>query len=104
ATDSKEQANLWSELGDICQNAHRVDQAYKAYRESLKIDDDNWITLNNLAYLLADQMGEHRRAQALAGCWTPSQPSPRFPPYRQAQAKSRGGVPAGSRSEGHIAL
>ena len=66
ATDSKEQANLWSELGDICQNAHRVDQAYKAYRESLKIDDDNWITLNNLAYLLADQMGEHRRAQPYA--------------------------------------
>ncbi|MEK7757495.1 MAG: tetratricopeptide repeat protein, partial [Planctomycetota bacterium] len=62
AVDSRERADLLHELGDVHQVADRADQAIRAYEEARKYDADNWITQNNLAYLLSDKRGENQAA------------------------------------------
>ncbi len=59
APDDRERADLLHERGEMYQVAHQPDRARRAYEESLKYDDDNWVTLNNLAYLLSDDLGEY---------------------------------------------
>ncbi len=62
AADPRERAGLQHELGDVHQLADHADQAVHAYQEALKDDPDNWITQNNIAYLLSDKRGENKAA------------------------------------------
>jgi tetratricopeptide (TPR) repeat protein len=62
AADPRERAGLQHELGDVHQIADHADQAVHAYQEALKDDPDNWITQNNIAYLLSDKRGENKAA------------------------------------------
>ncbi len=59
ATDKREQAELLLERGEIHQVAGDATRARESFEEALKHDPANWIILNNLAYLLSDQMGQH---------------------------------------------
>jgi tetratricopeptide (TPR) repeat protein len=61
-----ERAQLLEERGDIHNLAGRPEQARQAYEEALKYDDTNWILLNNLAYLLSDDLGEYGLARPYA--------------------------------------
>jgi cellulose synthase operon protein C len=66
AIDDDERAALFAEKGEIHHLAGEHQRAREAYEESLKYDDHNWITLNNLAYLLSDAMGENKVALGYA--------------------------------------
>ncbi len=66
AADDRERAALLHEKGDILQTAARSPQAIDAYREALRHDAENWITLNNVAYLLSDIRGENAAALPFA--------------------------------------
>jgi tetratricopeptide (TPR) repeat protein len=66
AKDDFERANLWQEKGEVHHLAGEFDAARAAYEQSLRHDPENWVTLNNLAYLLSDQMGENQAALAYA--------------------------------------
>ncbi|MCO6436367.1 MAG: tetratricopeptide repeat protein [Phycisphaerae bacterium] len=61
-TDDRRRGHLLAERGDLYQSADRWTDAVKAYEEALQYQPDNWIVLNNLAYVLSDRMGEHQRA------------------------------------------
>jgi tetratricopeptide (TPR) repeat protein len=65
-TEDAERAALLHELGETRQIAGDAPRARRAYEEALKYDPDNWITLNNLAYLLSDQLGENKLARPYA--------------------------------------
>jgi len=66
STDNSERADLLHELGDLHQVAGNPAGARLAYEEALRYNDDNWITLNNLAYVLSDGLGEHELARPYA--------------------------------------
>ncbi|MEK6676858.1 MAG: tetratricopeptide repeat protein, partial [Planctomycetota bacterium] len=73
ARDPQERAGLLQEQGEMYQTAGDYAAARRAYEESLKIDDQNWVAMNNLAYLISEKMGEHaialpyaKRAVAIA--------------------------------------
>ena len=57
-----ERAALLQEMGDVYQLADHPDRARKAYEEGLKYDPDNWVVLNNLAYLLTHELDQSERA------------------------------------------
>ena len=65
-TSNDERADLLQELGDLHQVASDPASARRAYEQSLRYNDDNWITLNNLAYVLSDGLGEHALARPYA--------------------------------------
>lgn len=62
ALDDQEKAALWQELGEVQHVAGDFAASRAAYEESLRFDPDNWVTLNNLAYLLSDRLQENRLA------------------------------------------
>ena len=62
AVDPNERAALLQELGDVHQLADQPDRAIRAYEEARKYDADNWITQNNLAYLLSEKRGDNQAA------------------------------------------
>jgi len=66
AADDRERARLFHEQGEMYQVAGKAPEAKLAYEESLRYDGANWITLNNLAYLLSDKLGENLAARAYA--------------------------------------
>lgn len=65
ATDS-ERAGLLHEKGTILQQAERYDDSVVAYEQALEYERSNWITLNNLAYVLSDAKRENERALSYA--------------------------------------
>ncbi len=64
--DVGERADLLEELGEVHQIGGNPTAARRAYEEALKYDGDNWVTLNNLAYLLSDAQGEYALARPYA--------------------------------------
>ena len=66
AENDNERSDLYQDLGDLCQTAGRMDDAVGAFEEALKYNPDNWLTLNNLAYLLSDHFGENQKAKGYA--------------------------------------
>jgi len=73
ASDDRERSDLLHEKGDVYLSGGRADEAIAAYEESVKYRGDNWIVLNNIAYLFTDKRGDYklalpyaRRAAALA--------------------------------------
>jgi tetratricopeptide (TPR) repeat protein len=66
AGSESERAQLLEERADIHNLAGRPREARQAYEEALEIDDGNWILLNNLAYLLSNDLGEHEVARPYA--------------------------------------
>lgn len=66
ATDDADRAALYAEKGEVLHVMNEYDASRQAYEESLRYDPDNWITLNNLAYLLSDAMGQDNVAIAYA--------------------------------------
>jgi tetratricopeptide (TPR) repeat protein len=66
STVAAERAELYAELGEVHQVSGQYEDAKVAYEEALKINDRNWVVLNNLAYLLSDTMGEHALARPYA--------------------------------------
>lgn len=66
ATNDAERASLWYEKGEMYQVAGQAQPAREAYESSLKYGKANWVTLNNLAYLLADVLGENQKALVYA--------------------------------------
>ncbi|MBI1825102.1 MAG: tetratricopeptide repeat protein [Planctomycetes bacterium] len=53
---------LLAEKGSIDQESGQIDKAIAEYEESLKYDAHNWVTLNNVAYLLSDKRGDNQKA------------------------------------------
>ncbi len=66
AAADAERAGLLQEKGDTYQAAGRPDRAIESYQEALKYDSNNWLTLNNVAYLLSDTRGENEAALPFA--------------------------------------
>lgn len=64
--DDRERGNLLQDLGDLCQVAGHPVRAREAYEKSLQFNADNWIVLNNLAYVLSDTLNEHEQARTYA--------------------------------------
>ncbi len=62
AANDHERATLLHERGDLYQTAGRTDSAVESYKEALKYDPTNWVTLNNIAYLLSDAGGANEEA------------------------------------------
>jgi len=62
AADPHERAELLQELGDVHQVSDQPNRAIHAYEEARKYDADNWITQNNLAYLLSEKRGDNQSA------------------------------------------
>lgn len=65
-TNPQERGHLLHELGDTFQLSSKPQRARGAYEEALEFLPDNWVTLNNIAYLLSDQLGEYRLAHRYA--------------------------------------
>ena len=66
AGSDDERAQLLKEQGDIFSLAGKPHRARRVYEEALKLNDNNWILLNNLAYLLSDSLGENELARPYA--------------------------------------
>ncbi len=66
AANDDERARLHQERGDTFNLAGLPEQAREAYEESLKLNDSNWAVLNNLAYVLSDNLGEYALARPYA--------------------------------------
>ncbi len=66
AANDAERAALWYEKGEMYQLARNSAKAEEGYKNALRFAPDNWITLNNLAYLLADEMGQQKDALPFA--------------------------------------
>ncbi|MCH8850708.1 MAG: tetratricopeptide repeat protein [Chloroflexi bacterium] len=62
ADGDNERATLLQEMGDVHQLADHPDRARRAYEEGLKYAPDNWVALNNLAYLLTHELDQSERA------------------------------------------
>jgi len=62
AADPHERAELLQELGDVHQVSDQPNRAIHAYEEARKYDADNWITQNNLAFLLSEKRGDNQSA------------------------------------------
>ncbi len=62
ATEDKERVSLLIELAELQQNAGDTARAVELYEDVLRYSSDNWIVLNNIAYLLADELGQTERA------------------------------------------
>lgn len=65
-TDKGERVDLLFELGELHQITGNGTRARQAYEQALTYDSDNWIVLNNLAYLLSDDFGEYELARSHA--------------------------------------
>ncbi len=66
STDDGERVDLLFELGELHQVTGNAARARRAYEQALEYDSDNWIVLNNLAYLLSDDFSEFEAARPLA--------------------------------------
>ncbi len=66
AVSDQERADLKMELGELFQAQDDAQGARIAYEEALRYNDQNWVALNNLAYLLSDKLGLHSEALAYA--------------------------------------
>ncbi|MCH7807863.1 MAG: tetratricopeptide repeat protein, partial [Planctomycetes bacterium] len=66
AQTQAERGQLLEEQGDLYNLGGEAQLAREAYIEVLRLDDNNWVVLNNLAYLLADALGEYALARPYA--------------------------------------
>lgn len=57
-----ERAGLFAEQGMMYQMGGRYENACKAYEEALKYDPDHALVLNNLAFILSDELKRHETA------------------------------------------
>jgi len=64
--DDRERAVLLQEQGDLYQVSGRAQEAVASYEQAIEYDEDNWVVLNNAAYVLSDQLGEYERAKSYA--------------------------------------
>lgn len=71
-----EQAELSLALAMIAGFAERHTEARRYYEQVLKLDPENWVALNNLAYLLSDVLDEHKIALPYAQKASELNPSP----------------------------
>ena len=53
-----ERVDLFIEQAEILQSMDGHQSARASYEQALEYDPDNWIVLNNLAYLLSDKLGD----------------------------------------------
>ncbi|MGD2108582.1 MAG: tetratricopeptide repeat protein [Phycisphaerae bacterium] len=63
SAEAGERSALLRELGDSYQLAAKPELARQAYEQALEHNRDNWVVLNNLAYLLSDQLGDYSLAR-----------------------------------------
>lgn len=57
-----ERASLLADRGVLYQAAGRTLEARQSYEEAIKFDANNWVLLNNVAYLLSDAEDKHQAA------------------------------------------
>ena len=62
AATNDERADLLVEQGIMWQDAEVYDQSRIAYEEAIKYRPDDWVALNNLAYMLAEDLGKYELA------------------------------------------
>lgn len=62
AATNEERADLLIEQGIMWQDAKRYDLARTSYEEAIKYRPDDWVALNNLAYMLGEDMGKYQLA------------------------------------------
>ena len=56
STDDREKASLYCRKGILAQADKAYDVAQQAYEQTVKLNPDHYLALNNLAYLLADTL------------------------------------------------
>jgi tetratricopeptide (TPR) repeat protein len=66
AANDKDRGGLWYEVGELHHVAGDWSKAREGYENSLQYDPRNWVTLNNLAFLLSNEMGKNEEALAHA--------------------------------------
>lgn len=66
AKNDPERAIFYQEMGELFQRIEDYESAGGAYRRSLQFNPNNWLTLNNYAYLLSEQLGDPDKALELA--------------------------------------
>lgn len=62
APDDQESASLHTEMGEVYQLSGKPRDAVEAYEKALEYDPDNWIVLNNIAYVRSDELREYTLA------------------------------------------
>jgi tetratricopeptide (TPR) repeat protein len=62
AANDMERAELLSQRGQFLQQAGKPEEAVAVYEEALKYNPNDVVTLNNLAYLLSDDLKQHPTA------------------------------------------
>lgn len=62
ASSDRERGVLLLEQGKLYQLADRRELARESYERALEYDHDNWVTLNNIAYILSDELGQSESA------------------------------------------
>lgn len=58
SNDSSSLARLYQEKAELHQNTGDPESARRAYESALEYDQQNWMTLNNLAYILVSELDE----------------------------------------------
>lgn len=66
SNDSSSLARLYQEKAELHQNSGDPESARRAYESALEYDKQNWMTLNNLAYILVSELDEPVTAQQYA--------------------------------------
>ena len=72
-----EAAQAWLVAGSIALEAKKPNEAISAWENSLSLDPNQPLTKNNIAYVLSDKLGDHKRALPLAQA--AAEASPRNP-------------------------
>ena len=62
STSDLERASLYGRKGAIAESDGDYQLAKQCYEESIKVHADNYVVLNNMAYLLADKLGNPQEA------------------------------------------
>lgn len=72
-----EAAEAWLVAGNVAIAAKQPTEAISAWEKSLSLNPDQPLTINNIAYILSEELGEHERALPMAKA--AAEKSPRNP-------------------------
>ena len=59
-------SDFYGQIGDIYHQLNQMDQAYKAYEEALKYNEQNVVVLNNYSYFLSLEKRDLKRAERMS--------------------------------------
>ena len=59
-------SDFYGQIGDIYHQMEQMEQAYKAYEEALKYNEQNVVVLNNYSYFLSLEKRDLKRAERMS--------------------------------------